>query len=144
MIATRDELVERARERSGLSDLGVDGWQEGLDQLLVGTAAMIMLPHPESFFRCQVFPPGSYSIAQDATGKIDTFVRNVSMTVRQVVDEFGYELVSASTKKLFGSTPSSMTLSTTTVGLPSRRARPSDRPSSSAVPLTRAWKTSRA
>lgn len=34
MIATRDELVERARERSGLSDLGADGWQDGLDQLL--------------------------------------------------------------------------------------------------------------
>ena len=34
MVASSRELVERARERAGCSDLGIDGWQEGLDQLL--------------------------------------------------------------------------------------------------------------
>jgi hypothetical protein len=33
-MAGTDELVAQARERSGLSDFGTDGWQEGLEQLL--------------------------------------------------------------------------------------------------------------
>jgi len=32
--AKPDELVERARARTGLAELGVDGWQEGLAQLV--------------------------------------------------------------------------------------------------------------
>jgi len=34
MIAAREELVDRARDSTGLSDLGADGWQEGLDRLV--------------------------------------------------------------------------------------------------------------
>ena len=34
MGATPDDLVRRARERSGLSDFGADGWQAGLAQLV--------------------------------------------------------------------------------------------------------------
>jgi Sulfotransferase family len=35
MIATADDLIHRARERTQVSDLGPDGWQEGLDRMLM-------------------------------------------------------------------------------------------------------------
>jgi len=35
VVAKAGELVERAQERTGWSDLGPDGWQTGLDRLLV-------------------------------------------------------------------------------------------------------------
>ena len=34
MIARPEELVRRAREATGLCDFGIDGWQEGLEQLV--------------------------------------------------------------------------------------------------------------
>lgn len=38
MVATPSELVERARERTGLTDLGADGWREGLEKLVAAVA----------------------------------------------------------------------------------------------------------
>src|SRR5262245_31516493 len=32
--ATKDQLLDRAMERTGLSDFGPDGWQEGFDALV--------------------------------------------------------------------------------------------------------------
>jgi Sulfotransferase family len=34
LIAAPDAIVEQAREQTGLTDLGADGWQEGLDHLV--------------------------------------------------------------------------------------------------------------
>ena len=39
MIARPDVLVERARAETGLSDFGIDGWQEGLAQLVAAVDA---------------------------------------------------------------------------------------------------------
>jgi len=39
MIASPDTLVDRARQRTGLDDLGPDGWQEGLERLVTAAAA---------------------------------------------------------------------------------------------------------
>jgi hypothetical protein len=41
MIAAPQILVERARERVGASDLGPDGWQEGLDRFVAAVASGI-------------------------------------------------------------------------------------------------------
>jgi Sulfotransferase family len=38
-VATPDALVDEARTRSGLSDFGADGWQEGVAQLLAAAEA---------------------------------------------------------------------------------------------------------
>src|SRR5262249_42740190 len=38
MGAAPDDLVARAAERSGLSEFGADGWQEGLEQLVAAVA----------------------------------------------------------------------------------------------------------
>lgn len=39
MVATSERLVDLARERTGLSDFGPDGWQEGMTQLLAAAQA---------------------------------------------------------------------------------------------------------
>lgn len=40
-------------------------------------------------FTCQSFPVGSYMIAKDYKGRVNTFMREFRMTVRQVVEQFG-------------------------------------------------------
>jgi Bacteriophage head to tail connecting protein len=40
-------------------------------------------------FTCQSFPVGSYMIAKDYKGRVNTFMREFRMTIRQVVEQFG-------------------------------------------------------
>ena len=53
-----------------------------------GTGCMYMDEDVESIVRFYSFPIGSYMISSNASGKIDTFVREFQMTVRQVVEMF--------------------------------------------------------
>ena len=45
----------------------------------------------ESVIITQSFPIGSYFIAKDHRGRVNTFFREFRMTVRQLVDKFGTE-----------------------------------------------------
>lgn len=40
-------------------------------------------------FTCQSFPIGSYMIAKDYKGRVNTFMREFRMTIRQVIEQFG-------------------------------------------------------
>lgn len=53
------------------------------------TAAMIAVEDERDVVRFYVFPVGSYSLANSQRQRVDTIVREFSMTVRQVVEEFG-------------------------------------------------------
>ena len=53
------------------------------------TSAMLIEPDDEDVIITQVFPFGSYYIAQDARKRVNVFMRRFQMTVRQIVDEFG-------------------------------------------------------
>lgn len=53
-----------------------------------GTALMYIEEDDEDVIRCWVFPVGSYYLAQDSRGRVDTVFRETSMTVRQLVQEF--------------------------------------------------------
>jgi len=53
------------------------------------TAAMLLERDMNDVIRCRVFPVGSYSIAVDYRGRVNTFCRTFSMTVAQLVDQFG-------------------------------------------------------
>jgi len=64
------------------------------DELVFGTACMILLNHPEKTVRYEVFPIGSYALANSYDGRVDTFVREYEMTVRQAASEFGEENLS--------------------------------------------------
>lgn len=72
------------------SDLGV-----------FGTHAFAVLEDDEDVIRCYPFPVGSYAIGTSHRGNVDTVYREFQMTVRQVVQQFGLEACSNSTKNLW-------------------------------------------
>jgi hypothetical protein len=66
-----------------------------------GTAAMIILEDDEDVMRCETFSIGTYWIGTNHKRKVDEFLRNPVMTVRQLVDKFGLEKVSEATKTAY-------------------------------------------
>lgn len=67
------------------------------------TGAMAVLEDDEDVIRTMMFPIGSYYLANSARGSVDTCYRKFTMTVRQLVMEFGMSNVSASVKGLWES-----------------------------------------
>lgn len=65
------------------------------------TGAMAVLDDDQDIIRTQMFPIGSYHLANSARGSVDTCFRKFSMTVRQLVAEFGLDKVSSSVKGMF-------------------------------------------
>lgn len=54
-----------------------------------GTGAISIEEDVNKTIRTNTFPIGSYMIGQDFAGRVNTFVREFRMTVRQVVEQFG-------------------------------------------------------
>lgn len=67
------------------------------------TGAMAVLDDDEDVIRTMMFPIGSYYLANSARGSVDTCYRKFTMTVRQLVMEFGMSNVSTSVKGLWES-----------------------------------------
>jgi hypothetical protein len=66
-----------------------------------GTAAMIVLADHEDVIRCYPLTAGEYFIANNYRNAVDTIYREVSMTVSQVIGQFGRENVSDWVKTAF-------------------------------------------
>lgn len=56
-----------------------------------GTSVMLILEDDEDDIRCHTLPIGSYCIATDGKGRVNSIYREYSMTVGQLVDDFGFE-----------------------------------------------------
>jgi len=67
------------------------------------TGAMAVLDDDEDIIRTMPFPIGSYYLANSPRGSVDTCFRKFSMTVRQLVQEFGLDNVSESVKGMWES-----------------------------------------
>ncbi|MHB5109939.1 portal protein [Klebsiella pneumoniae] len=67
------------------------------------TGAMAVLEDDSDVIRTMMFPIGSYYMANSARGSVDTCFRKFSMTVRQLVMEFGLNNVSGSVKGMWDS-----------------------------------------
>lgn len=67
------------------------------------TGAMAVVADPQLVIRTVPFPTGSFYIANGADLSVDTAVREFSMTVRQVVTEFGTDAVSDTVKSQWNS-----------------------------------------
>lgn len=67
------------------------------------TGAMAVLEDDSDVIRTMMFPIGSYYMANSARGSVDTCFRKFSMTVRQLVMEFGLNNVSDSVKGVWDS-----------------------------------------
>lgn len=59
------------------------------DLIVFGTSAMMIEEDFETVLRFYVFPIGSYLIANDDRGKVNTFAREFKMTVAQIVKRWG-------------------------------------------------------
>lgn len=58
-----------------------------------GTAAQAMLPDQKDLFRCYNYALGTWAVAVDKRGVVNTFVREYELSVRQVVEEFARDEV---------------------------------------------------
>lgn len=67
-------------------------------ELAFGQGPIAVLEDPEDVIRCYSFPIGSYCLAQSQRLAVDTLYRIYSMTVRQIVMEFGYDECSTSVR----------------------------------------------
>lgn len=93
-----EELVREALQKSNIynalhqvySDLG--GF---------GTAAMYIEEDDEDVMRAYVFPVGQYCLANSARQAIDTVYRELSMSVAQLVEQFGEESCSESVREKY-------------------------------------------
>lgn len=59
------------------------------DMSVIATAPFIVEEDMERVIRSQSFPVGSYYLAKDFRGVVNTFMREFSMTVRQLVEQYG-------------------------------------------------------
>jgi hypothetical protein len=66
-----------------------------------GTAAMMILEDCDTAIRCFPFPIGSYMIALNDRLKCDTLYRELPMTIRQCVQQFGLDNCSQTIKTLW-------------------------------------------
>ncbi|MEX3020246.1 portal protein [Kluyvera sp. STS39-E] len=67
------------------------------------TGAMAVLEDDQDVIRTMMFPIGSYYLANSPRGSVDTSYRKFTMTVRQLVMEFGLNNVSSSVKSMWES-----------------------------------------
>lgn len=65
-----------------------------------GTAAAMIYEDSRDLVRAYTYPVGQYYIASNNRGVVDTLVRELSMTARQLEQEFGYNALSGGTKNL--------------------------------------------
>ncbi|HET8686942.1 MAG TPA: portal protein, partial [Methanosarcina sp.] len=56
---------------------------------IFSNSAFAMLPHPKYGFYFMPFAVGSYAIGTDSEGMVNQFSRDFTMTVRQVVEQYG-------------------------------------------------------
>lgn len=70
------------------------------DILGFGTGTMSLLEDMEDVIRCFGFPLGSYVLATSERGNVDTFMREFTMTVRQLVMRFGDRYATPATRWL--------------------------------------------
>lgn len=65
------------------------------------TAAMMLLEDFENVIRARTFTAGEYYLGSGHDLRINTFAREIWMTIGQMKEQFGYDNLSASSKKLY-------------------------------------------
>jgi len=83
---------------------GFYGANRNLIADVAGPAFGLMLidPDPDTVFRFEHVPIGSYRLAADSRGRVNKVARQFTLTAEQMVDEFGWENVSLSVRNAMG------------------------------------------
>ena len=85
-LSLQSDIIDRFFHISNLYKV-LPGVYEDLG--VFSNACFAMLPHPKTVFHFYPISVGQYCIGADAFGNVNTFVRDYSMTVRQLVEKFG-------------------------------------------------------
>lgn len=73
------------------------------DEGLYGTTAFFIEEDPVTDIRCHPCPIGSYYISGGPDLRVDLLLRQIPMTIREIVDRFGYDQCSSATRVLYDS-----------------------------------------
>lgn len=79
--------------------------QSYLELPVFGTACTIVKPHPEQLISLQNLTIGEYWLAEDDYGKVDTMYRRLSLTAKQMVQQWGFEAVNNEVRQAFEKDP---------------------------------------
>lgn len=79
--------------------------QSYLELPVFGTACTIVKPHPEQLISLQNLTIGEYWLAEDDYGKVDTMYRRLSLTAKQMVQQWGFEAVNNDVRQAFEKDP---------------------------------------
>lgn len=79
--------------------------QSYLELPVFGTACTIVKPHPEQLISLQNLTIGEYWLAEDDYGKVDTMYRRLSLTAKQMVQQWGFEGVNNDVRQAFEKDP---------------------------------------
>lgn len=79
--------------------------QSYLELPVFGTACTIVKPHPEQLISLQNLTIGEYCLAEDDYGKVDTMYRRLSLTAKQMVQQWGFEAVNNDVRQAFEKDP---------------------------------------
>ncbi len=85
-------------DASNLYDALLDVYNE---MLYFGTGALAILPHPEKVFFFRSFTCGSYWLSYNIRQELDAFFTFDYLTVKQMVDEYGYDRLSERAKDAY-------------------------------------------
>lgn len=92
---------ERTRMAFSMSNIYKALPQVYADIIVFGVSVPYLEPDPRTVLRAYVFPPGQYCLANGADGKVDTLYREFRMTVKQLVDRFGFQKCSDQAKQAY-------------------------------------------
>lgn len=95
-----EQIVRDALLKSNFYDTVLNAYKE---IALYGTTVFTIVEDAKTDFRCYPAPLGSYYLSGSKTLRPDFFMRIVNMTIRQVVDEFGWDNCSPATQAYFNS-----------------------------------------
>lgn len=65
-----------------------------LQLLVYGTAVAVVMPHPQRVMQMHLVPIGFFCLDTNNEQKVDTLYREMDMSVRQLIEEFGEDRVS--------------------------------------------------
>jgi hypothetical protein len=97
-LYTVEQLMRDVFERSNVYSVLPMLYQDGG---VFGTAPMTILDHPTRTIHCVPSPVGSYFLATNYDGDVDTKFCEYKMTTKQMVDQFGKDRCSASVQSQY-------------------------------------------
>lgn len=96
------ESTEEVMDEIGRSNFYTELHECHLDRNSAGTSCLFHEPHPTGGINFTAFGWGSYVIAEDAFGMVDTLIRSMKLTVRQAVERWGADAMPPKIRECWG------------------------------------------